>query len=89
MVDSNVVEEATGHDEIGLRGFNFSLFDKDEKGVGREGSSEFSYLIILIKLWPGNWDTQLKIMNQKVDEKWESIGKREWTVLKILLVFQN
>ena len=67
-VNNNVVEEPTDHEEIVLRGFDFNLFDKDEKGVGREGSSEFTYLLMVIKLWPGNWKTQLNIMNQKVDE---------------------
>ena len=33
MVDDHFVEEATDHDEIGLRGFDFNLFDKDKKGV--------------------------------------------------------
>ena len=28
----------------------------------------FSYLIILIKPWPGNYKTRLKRMDQKVDE---------------------
>ena len=52
MVGDHFVEEATDHGEIGLRGFKFNLFDKDEKGVGREGSSEFIYLLMLIKIWP-------------------------------------
>ena len=45
------------------------MLDKDEKGVGREGSSELPYLLMLIKLWPGYWKTQLKRMNHKVDEE--------------------
>ena len=35
MVYGNVVEEATGHDEIGLQGCGFNLLGEDEKGVGR------------------------------------------------------
>ena len=42
MVDDHSIEEATDHYEIGLRGFDFNLFDEDEKGVGREESSEVS-----------------------------------------------
>ena len=57
MIDDHVVEEETYHDEIGLRGFDFNLFDKDRKGVGREGSSEFPYLLMLIKLCPRYWKT--------------------------------
>ena len=66
LVDDHVVEEPTDHEEIGLRGFDFNLFDEYEEGVVREGSSEFPYLLMLIKLWPGNWKTQLKRMNRKV-----------------------
>ena len=54
MVDDNVVEEATDHDEIGLLGFDFNFFNDKEKRVGREGSSEFPYLLMLIKLCPGD-----------------------------------
>ena len=50
MVNDNVVEEPTDHEEIGLRGFDCNVFDKDEEGVVREGSSEFPYLLMLIKL---------------------------------------
>ena len=50
LVYDNVVEEETDHDEIGLRGFDFSSFGEDEKGVGIEGSSKFPYLIMLIKI---------------------------------------
>ena len=68
VIDNHVVEEPTDHEEIGLRGFDFNFFDKDDEGVVKERSSEFPYLLILIKLWPVNWNTQLKRTNQKVDE---------------------
>ena len=68
VVDDHVVEEATDHDEIGLRGVGFNLVDEDEKGVGRKGPSEFPYLLMLIKPRPGYWKTQLKRINLKVDE---------------------
>ena len=66
VVDSYVIEEETDHDEIGLRGFNFNFFDKYEKGVGREGSIEFPYLLMLIKLWIGYYKNRLNGMNMKV-----------------------
>ena len=34
VVDYNAIEEATDYDEIGLWGFNFNVFDREEKGVG-------------------------------------------------------
>ena len=84
VVDDHVIEEPTDHDEIGLRGFGINLFHEYEKGVGREGSSEFSYLIMLIKLWPGNWKTQLKRMNHNVDEdNGKELGKGNGRYRKI------
>ena len=68
VVDDHVTEEETYHYEIGLRGFDFNFFDEDEKGVGREGSGEFPYLLMPINLWHVYWNTQLKSMNQKGDE---------------------
>ena len=50
MVDDHVVEEPTDHEEIGLRGFDFNVFDQYEEEVFLEGSSEFPYLLILIKI---------------------------------------
>ena len=67
VVKGHFVEEPTDHGETGLRGFDFNLFDEYEEGVVREGSSEFPYLLMLIKLWPGYWIGQLKRMSQKLD----------------------
>ena len=68
VVDDHVVEDPHHHEDIGLLGFDFKIFDKDEEGVVRDGSSEFPYLVMLINLWPDNWNTQLKRMNKKVDK---------------------
>ena len=57
MVGDHVVEEPSDHEDIGLRGFDFNIFDEDEKGVVREECSE-PYLKMLIKLWPGYWIDQ-------------------------------
>ena len=68
VVVDHVVGEATDNDEIGLRGFDFNVFGKDKKRVGREGSSAFPYVLMLVNIWPGYWKTQLKMINQKVDK---------------------
>ena len=68
MSENHFVEEPTDNEEIGLRGFDFDFFDEDEEGVVREGYSEFPYLLMLINIWTGNWNTQLNSVNQKVDE---------------------
>ena len=61
--NDQVVEDPTDHEEIGLWGFDFNLFNTDEEVFFRERSSEFPYLLMLIKLWPGNCMTQLKRKN--------------------------
>ena len=63
-----MVEEPSDHEEIGLRGFDFNIFDEDKEGVVREECCG-PYLKFLIKLWPGDWVDQLKRMNKKVDEE--------------------
>ena len=52
-VDNHVVKEENYYDEKGLRGFGFYFSDKDKKRVGKEGLSGYTYLFILMKLWPG------------------------------------
>ena len=69
VVDDHITEEETYHYEIGLRGFDFNFFDEDEKRVVREESSEFPHLLTLIKICHGDWNTQFKRMNLKVDEE--------------------
>ena len=41
--------------------------------MGIEGSSELPYVLMLIKLWPGYWKTQLKMINKKLDEDNEKL----------------
>ena len=69
MIYDNGVEEPTDHEEIGLHGFYFNFFDEYEEEDVIEGSSEFPYLLILIKLWPVDFITRLNRINQKVDEE--------------------
>ena len=68
VVGDHVVEEPSDHEDLGLQGFDFNIFDKNEEGVVREGSSE-PYLLMLINLWPGDWISKLKRINRKVDEE--------------------
>ena len=56
------------HDEIGLWGFSFSFFGKDEEGFGKEGFIVYSYLLILTKIWTEYWKNQLERIDMKVDE---------------------
>ena len=40
VVGDHVVEEPSDNKDIGLKGFDFNIFDEDEEGVVREGCSE-------------------------------------------------
>ena len=63
-----VVNKLNDHDEMGLWGFYFNLFDEEREGVVIEVLSEYPYLLILMKIWIGGWNNQSKRMNMKVDE---------------------
>ena len=68
VVENHAVEEGNDHEEIGLRGVGFYLFDKYEKGVSREGLSEYPYLLMSMNLCPGDFKNQLKRRNMNMDE---------------------
>ena len=50
----HVIEEKEDYKEIGLRGFDYSLFEEKEGRGEREVVDGSSYLKHLIKLWPGD-----------------------------------
>ena len=47
----------------------FLFFYEYEEGYGREGLSEYLYLLILMKLWTGYWNNKLERMKVKVDKE--------------------
>ena len=63
-----MVDEGVEHEELGLQGFNFNLFDEKREGCVGEDVKELPYLLMIIKLWPGDWEDQLYRINKKVDE---------------------
>ena len=69
VVDDHVVEEGVEHEELGLRGFDFNLFNEYREGCVGDNEKELPYLLVLMKLWPGDWEEQLERMNKKVDEE--------------------
>ena len=50
-------------------GLIFNFFNEDEGGKVREGLNEYTYLIMLTKLWTKYWDNKLERMNTRVDEE--------------------
>ena len=55
VVDKNVVEEGVEHEELGLRGFDFNLFDEEMEGSVGYDVKELTYLLMLMTLWLGDW----------------------------------
>ena len=60
-VKDHVIEEKEDYKEIGLCGFDYSLFEQKKGGGKREVLDGFTYLKHLIKLWPGDWEKQMVI----------------------------
>ena len=50
---------------------------------------ELPYLLIIMKLWPGDWEEQLDRMKKKVDEDNERGDSIEWKTLEALAVFKG
>ena len=64
FVNDHVVEEGVEHEELGLQGFGFNLFNEDRGVCVGEDVKELPYLLMLMKLWTGYWEEQLKRMNK-------------------------
>ena len=45
-----MVEEGIDHEELGIKGFDFNLFDEDREGCVGYNVKEFLYLLMIIKL---------------------------------------
>ena len=56
MVDDHAAEEPKDNYDIGLWGFEFNWFEKDEeKGGVKEGFSEYTYLLMSMMLCIRYW----------------------------------
>ena len=62
----HIIDEKEEYKEIGLRGFNYSLFEEKEGGGKREGLDGYPYLKHLIHLWPVYWLRHMEKMNEAV-----------------------
>ena len=59
VLDNHVFEEGKEHDEIVLWGFGFIFFGEDKEGVVGEVFIEYPYVLMIMKLWHGDWMNQL------------------------------
>ena len=54
-VKDNIIKEKEYYKAIGLRGFDYKLFEEEEGRGIQEGFDGYPYLMHLIQLWPGDW----------------------------------
>ena len=62
----HVIDEQEDYKEIGLRGFDYKLFEEDEGGGKRERLDGYPYFKHFIKLWTGYWLRQMGKLNKAV-----------------------
>ena len=59
-VNDHIIDEKEDYKDIGLRGFDYKLFEEEEGGGNREGLYGYPYLTNLILLWSGDWVNQME-----------------------------
>ena len=68
VVDKHVVEQGVEHQELGIRGFDFNLFDEDMEVYVKGDVKELPYLLMLVKLWHGYLKEQIYRINKNLDK---------------------
>ena len=53
FANDHVVYEGVEHEELGLQGFGFELFNEKRWGCFGHHVKELLYLVIIMGLWPG------------------------------------
>ena len=51
-----MVEEGVEHEELGLRGSDFNIFNEERDGCVADNMKVLPYLLIPTQLWPGDWE---------------------------------
>ena len=62
----HIIDVKEDYKYIGLRGFDYKLFEEEEGGGTREGKYGYPYLKHLIQLCPDDWLRQMEKMNEAV-----------------------
>ena len=63
-VKDHIIEENDDYEAIGLRGFDYILFEEEEGEGVRERLDGYPYLKHLIKLWTGDYVKHMSEMNE-------------------------
>ena len=51
----HIINEKEEYKDIGLCGFDYTIFEEEEGVVTREGLDGYTYFKHIIQLWPGDW----------------------------------
>ena len=62
----HIIDEKEDYKEIGLRGFDYMLFEEEYGGGTREILDGYTYLKNIMQLWPGDWVRQMEKINEAV-----------------------
>ena len=88
----DIKKEEVPHDDdraiIGIRNFDFNKKTVRGTTLGRE---RINFLHLLIHLWPGNWQDQLKSVNERIKRDYEAEveNKRVGRVREIHEITEN
>ena len=63
-VKDYIIDEKEDYKDIGIRGFDYKLFEEEQGGGTIEGLDGYPYLKHLIQLWPGDWENRTEKMNE-------------------------
>ena len=77
VVDDHVVEDGVEHEDVGLRCFDFNLFDEERDGCVGDDVKLLPYLLMIMKLLNGDWEEHIDPMNKKVDKDNERRGNQD------------
>ena len=79
----HIIDENDNYKDIGLSGFDYKLFEKEEGGGTRKGLDSYPYLKHLIQLCTDDWVKQMAKMNKAVGMKNRvtMIGGGKWLVI--------
>ena len=59
-VNNHIIDENEQYKAIGLRGFDYKLFEAEDDGGTKEVLDGYPYLKNIIHLSPGDWENQME-----------------------------
>ena len=81
-VKYNIMDKKEDKEDIGLREFDYKLFEEYKDGGVRGRLDRYPYLNHLFQLWPGDLSKNMAKMNEAVGDKncLDKSGRKKWIV---------